>query len=156
MGRRLIGMCRSLNLIIMNGRFGKDKQIGKKTCKDSSTVDYIIISTNLAEYVSDFDVLDFDPILSDIHCLVYAAFTIETRGWVPGLGGLKGTKNVPSPSTCESLYCGEPPWPRSSVLDLRPPGLEFLILCLEDSVNHLTILRRFSWPSLAYMCTKVA
>ena len=78
MGRRLIEMCRSLNLIIMNGRFGKDKQIGKKTCKDSSTVDYIIISTNFAEYVSDFDVLDFDPILSDIHCPVYAAFTIKT------------------------------------------------------------------------------
>ena len=30
MGRRLIEMCRSLNLIIMNGRFGKDNQIGKK------------------------------------------------------------------------------------------------------------------------------
>ena len=71
-------MCRSLNLIIMNGRFGKDNQIVKKTCKDSSTVDYIIISTNLAEYVSDFDVLVFDPILSDIHCPVYAALTIET------------------------------------------------------------------------------
>ena len=28
--------------------------------------------------MSDFDVLDFDPILSDIHCPVYAAFTIET------------------------------------------------------------------------------
>ena len=41
-------------------------------------VDYIIISTNLAEYVSDFDVLVFDPILSDIHCPVYAAFSIET------------------------------------------------------------------------------
>ena len=36
------------------------------------------ISTNLAEYMSDFDVLDFDPILSDIHCPVYDAFTIET------------------------------------------------------------------------------
>ena len=23
-------------------------------------------------------------------------------------------------------------------------------------LNHLTILRRFFWPSLAYMCTKVA
>ena len=23
-------------------------------------------------------------------------------------------------------------------------------------LNHLTILRRFSWPSLAYVCTKVA
>ena len=43
-------------------------------------------------------------------------------------------KNVSSPSTCESQYCGEPPWPRGSVLGLRPPGLEFRILCLEDSV----------------------
>ena len=31
-------------------------------------------------------------------------------------------------------YCGEPPWPRGSVLGLRPPGLEFRIVCLEDSV----------------------
>ena len=31
-------------------------------------------------------------------------------------------------------YCGEPPWPRGSVLGLRPPGHEFRIRCLEDSV----------------------
>ena len=31
-------------------------------------------------------------------------------------------------------WSGEPPWPRGSVLGLRPPGLEFRILCLEDSV----------------------
>ena len=43
----------------------------------------------------------------------------------PGLGGLKGTKNVSSPSTCESQYCEEPPRPRGSVLGLRPPGSEF-------------------------------
>ena len=72
-----------------------------------------------------------------------AAFHARVRGSVPGLGGLKETKNVSSPSTCESQYCGEPLWPRGSVLGLRPPGLEFRI-------NHLTILRRFSWPSLAY------
>ena len=63
-----------------------------------------------------------------------AAFHTRVRGSVPGLGGLKETKNVSSPSTCESQYCGEPPWPRGSVLGLRPPGLEFRILCLEDSV----------------------
>ena len=63
-----------------------------------------------------------------------AAFHARVRGSVPGLGGLKKTKNVSSPSTCESQYCGEPPWPRSSVLGLRPPGLEFRTLCLEDSV----------------------
>ena len=38
-----------------------------------------------------------------------AAFHARVRGWVPGLGGLKGTKNVSSPSTCESQYCGGPP-----------------------------------------------
>ena len=32
-----------------------------------------------------------------------AAFHARVRGSVPGLGGLKETKNV---STCESQYCG--------------------------------------------------
>ena len=62
------------------------------------------------------------------------AFHTRVRGLVPGSGGLKETKNVSSPSTCESQYCGEPPWPRGGVLGLRPPGFEFRILCLEDSV----------------------
>ena len=31
-----------------------------------------------------------------------AAFHDRVRGSVPGLGGLKETKNVSSPSTCES------------------------------------------------------
>ena len=38
-----------------------------------------------------------------------AAFHARVRGSVPGLGGFKKTKNVSSPSTCESQYCGEPP-----------------------------------------------
>ena len=63
-----------------------------------------------------------------------AAFHARVRGSVPGLGGLKEKIYVSSPSTCESQYCGEPPWPRGSVLGLRPPELEFRILCLEDSV----------------------
>ena len=35
-----------------------------------------------------------------------AAFHARVRGSVPGLGGLKETKNVSYPSTCESQYCG--------------------------------------------------
>ena len=38
-----------------------------------------------------------------------AASHARVRGSVPGLDGLKETKNVSSPSTCESQYCGEPP-----------------------------------------------
>ena len=49
-----------------------------------------------------------------------AAFHARVRGLVPGLGGFKETKNVSSPSMCESQYC--------SVLGLRPLGLEFRIL----------------------------
>ena len=32
------------------------------------------------------------------------AFHARVRGSVPGLGGLKETKNVFSPATCESQY----------------------------------------------------
>ena len=38
-----------------------------------------------------------------------AALHARVRGSVPGLCGLKKTKNISSPSTCESQYCGEPP-----------------------------------------------
>ena len=37
------------------------------------------------------------------------AYHARVRGSVPGLGGLKETKNVSSSSTCESQYCGELP-----------------------------------------------
>ena len=61
-------------------------------------------------------------------------------------------------STCESQYFGEPLWPRGSVLGRRPPGLEFQILCLEDSV--ISIISPSSggspgpvWPICAQRCT---
>ena len=38
-----------------------------------------------------------------------AAFHARVRGSVPGLGSLKETKNVSSPSTRGSQCCGEPP-----------------------------------------------
>ena len=38
-----------------------------------------------------------------------AAVHARARGLFSGLGGLKETKYVSSPSTCESQYCGEPP-----------------------------------------------
>ena len=66
-----------------------------------------------------------------------AAFHARVQGSVPGLGGLKETKHVSSPSTCESQYCGDPPWPRDSVLCLRPPGLEFRILCFFNQIYYL-------------------
>ena len=38
-----------------------------------------------------------------------AAFHAGVPSSVPGLGGLKETKNVSSPSTCKTQYYGKPP-----------------------------------------------
>ena len=86
-----------------------------------------------------------------------AAFHARVRGSVPGLGGLKETKKfLPHPrvklSIVGSLRDREVScWPQTVRARISSPvsgGQCHLIL-------H-TILRRFSWPSLAYMCTKVA
>ena len=83
-----------------------------------------------------------------------AAFA-RARGSVPGLGGLKETK----------MFLLHPRVKVSIVGSLRDRE----VACsasdrarISNSVsggqchlNHLTILRRFSWPSLAYMCLYV-
>ena len=61
----------------------------------------------------------------------------------------KFQRNTISSWLAKNQYCGEPPWPRGSVLGLWPPGLEFRVPFLEDSVTSF-ILRMFSCPGLAY------
>ena len=75
-----------------------------------------------------------------------AAFHARVRGSVSGLGGLK--KKVSSPSTWGSSVTERPQTTRARISNPVSGGQYHLI--------HLTILRRFSWLSLAYMCTKVA
>ena len=67
------------------------------------------------------------------------AGTSESTGsnWCEPYPGLQVSKqqNVSSPLTRNNPLLLKPPWPIDSVLGLRPPGLEFLIMCLEGSVN---------------------
>ena len=86
-----------------------------------------------------------------------AAFHARVRGSVPGLGGLKEAKMfLPHPrvkvSIVGSLRDREV---ACSASDRQGPNFEN-VSGGQCHLNHLTILRRFSWPSLAYMCTKVA
>ena len=63
-----------------------------------------------------------------------AAFHARVRGSVPGLGGLKETKLfLPHPRVKVSIV-GSLRDREVACVGLRPPGLEFRILCLEDSV----------------------
>lgn len=84
-GRRLVELCQEHGLIIANGRIGADAGIGRITCHNRnhgrSTVDYMIASPELFPLVSRFEVQDFCPLLSDVHCPVVAS--IDSRAPPP-------------------------------------------------------------------------
>ena len=67
-------------------------------------------------------------------CLESWRSRVRTPLWT---ASFKETKRFFPVTRKTNQYCGEPPWPRGSVLDLRPPGPEFRILCLEGSVISL-------------------
>ena len=50
-GHKLLQMCKSLGLLIMNGRCNGDKGICKFTCKNTSVVDFCISSKNMIRYI---------------------------------------------------------------------------------------------------------
>ena len=69
-------MCKNNNIYIANGRVGNDKNIGKVTSKESnSTVDYFIIASELFPFITEFGIIDFDPLFSDIHCRIYVSIS---------------------------------------------------------------------------------
>ena len=58
-------------MLILNGRSGKDKGVGNFTCNNyygKSVVDYIIADSSLIDKLNNFEVLQFHPSLSDVHC----------------------------------------------------------------------------------------
>ena len=66
-GRKLIDLCQTTDMHIVNGRFGKDFGKGALTCANASTVDYCIVSTDFIDHIEDFIVDDFEKCLSDKH-----------------------------------------------------------------------------------------
>ena len=86
-----------------------------------------------------------------------AAFHARVRGSVPGLGGFKEAKMfLPHPRVKVSIVgslCDREV--ACSASDRQGSNFESCVWRTVSS-HLLTILRRFSWPSLAYMCTKVA
>ena len=72
-GNIVLQLCKSLELLIANGRLGKDQGTGALTCKNSTVVDYCILSSVLfgSAYIppenSDYSSIDiFDVLESEI------------------------------------------------------------------------------------------
>ena len=70
-------LCKSFDIHVVNGRCGADSYIDRKTCKISSVIDYVFMSSELFPSIHYFEVLEFDPLLSDIHCP--EAFTMSMK-----------------------------------------------------------------------------
>ena len=77
LGEKLLSTCKCNNLIILNGRSGKDADIGKFTFRNCSVIDYAIVTAESAKYVQNFEIIDLDQIFSDGHSLLH--FQISGR-----------------------------------------------------------------------------
>ncbi|CAG2246714.1 unnamed protein product [Mytilus edulis] len=80
-GRKLIELCKRCSLCFANGRLHQDKFIGKNTCKDASLVDYLILSPDMFDLVIEFEILDFDPTLSDVHNQMHFSLCITHKNY---------------------------------------------------------------------------
>ena len=66
-----MNFCKYIDVFILNGRIGEDKDIGKFTCTNVGVVDYSIASPEYLKHITNFQVLEFSKLLSDDHCPVY-------------------------------------------------------------------------------------
>ena len=77
-GHKLLDMCEHLDLYIVNGRCGDDKDVGKTTSKNISTVDYCIVTKDIFDKIEQFQVKEFDDMLSDILCPLHLSLVSYT------------------------------------------------------------------------------
>ena len=69
-GHKLLELCKRNNLYIANSRIGLDKNVGERTCSDSSVVDYLILSSKLFPFIDSFRVEEFVSLFSDCHSFI--------------------------------------------------------------------------------------
>ncbi len=73
---RLVELCNSAGIFIMNGGCGNDLLQVRPTTKMGTVVDYCIGTASLISRIFRFEVAEFDPIVSDVHCKV----SLELKG----------------------------------------------------------------------------
>ena len=66
-GKKLIQLCVTLGINIVNGRAGRDAGIGKFTTRNNSVIDYALASPDLFSYIEGFEIQEFNTVLSDVH-----------------------------------------------------------------------------------------
>ena len=134
-------LCKTLDVRVVNGRCGADYLIGRQTCKNSSVTDYVIMSPVLFPSIQYFRVLDFDPLLSDIHCPV--AFTISVQSQIKHISANEEIFNLDASRERSNNYT----WKSESKLEFLNHIQEANLdqICTDqsgslstDSINNIT------------------
>ena len=73
-GHKLLNICKGNSLFIANSGCGKDRGIGAVTSNYTAVVDYLLLSPTLFSSIKEFEIVDFNPSFSDIHCGIYVTF----------------------------------------------------------------------------------
>ena len=102
-GYRLLEFCKNNNIFILNGRFNHDSS--KLTCKNCSTVDYVLSTAFNFEIISSFHIADFDPLFSDAHCPLSLTTDTQKMNKDKNYRGKKST-NIPEIRLWDNEKCG--------------------------------------------------
>ena len=78
-GRLLLETCKSNNLLILNGRCGKDRGVGSFTYKNTSVIDYTVVSAQILKFISNFEIIELDTLYTDYHCLLNTTVTFTNK-----------------------------------------------------------------------------
>ena len=70
----MLNFCKKLNVYIANSRVGEDLGKGEKTCKDTSVVDYLLLSSSLFLIIQEFKIEEFEQLYSDCHYMIHVVF----------------------------------------------------------------------------------
>lgn len=73
-GYKLVEFCKSHTVYICNGRVGADHDKGLPTTRSGTLIDYVLGTCGVLKAISSFEVLDFDPLYSDVHAAI--SFTL--------------------------------------------------------------------------------
>ena len=76
-------MCKTHSLQILNGRVGKDDGVGKYTTRNESVIDYAIAPPDLFVEIKEFEILDFNPLMSDVHCPIIFSLLAKPKKETP-------------------------------------------------------------------------
>ena len=76
-GNLLLDICKSNNLLILNGRCGSDKNIGAMTFRNQSVIDYSIVFYQALHFVKMFTISDLDALFSDGHALISTTLQLQ-------------------------------------------------------------------------------